>query len=385
MTRTLKIGLPVLVVALGAIGAIAMIAARPDVPTRPPEVRPPLVRVLPVEMQEIRLSVRTQGTVKPRTESSLVPEVAGRIVSASPAFVEGGFFEKGDVLITIDPRNYELAVVRARARVAEAELRLEREEEEAAVARREWEELGDGEPTSLVLREPQLAEARTALAAAKADVERAELDLERTRVRAPYTGRIRRKNVDVGQYVTPGTPAALIYAVDYAEVRLPIPDADLAFLNLPLDYRGGASGKRGPEVILTASFAGRDFRWRGAIVRTEGELDPRSRMVHAVAQVNDPYGRGGEPDRPPLAVGMFVRAEILGKMTEGVVVLPRSALRGRDQVLVVDEEDRLRFRQITILKADRETVVVSSGLSAGERVCTSPLEAVVDGMKVRIS
>jgi RND family efflux transporter MFP subunit len=346
MTRSLKVGLPVLVVALGAIGAIAMIAARPDVPTQMPEVRPPLVRVLQVETQETRLSVRTQGTVTPRTESSLVPEVAGRIVSASPAFVEGGFFEKGEVLITIDPRDYELAVVRARARVAEAELRFEREEEEAAVARREWEELGDGEPTRLVLREPQLAEAGAALAAAKADVERAELDLERTRVRAPYTGRIRQKNVDVGQYVTPGTLVALLYAVDYAEVRLPIPDADLAFLDLPLDYRGSASGKGGPEVILTTSFAGREFRWQGAIVRTEGELDPRSRMVHAVAQVQDPYGRGGEPDRPPLAVGMFVQAEILGRMTEGVVVLPRSALRGRDQVLVVDEEDRLRFRRL---------------------------------------
>jgi RND family efflux transporter MFP subunit len=305
------------------------------------------------------------------------------VVSASDSFVEGGFFQKGEALLTVDPRDYRLAVVRTRSMVAEARLQLEQEEEEAAVARREWEDLGRGEPTDLVLRKPQMARARAALEAAEADLERAEIDLERTRIRAPYQGRVLGKSVDVGQYVTPGTAVARIYAVDYAEVRLPIPDADLAYLDLPLVYREEGPQESGPEVILRARFAGRRHEWKGAIVRTEGELDPKSRMVHAVARIKDPYARGEDPDRPPLAVGMFVEAEILGRSVEGVVVLPRSALRGEDRVLVVDGEDRLHYREVTILRADRETVVIRSGLEAGEQVCLSPLEAVVDGMKVR--
>jgi RND family efflux transporter MFP subunit len=385
MTTTLKIALPILVVALGVAGAAVLISARPEVETQRPDLPAPLVRVMTVKTEDLELRVLTQGTVAPRTESTLLPEVVGRVVSASEAFEDGGFFEEGEILLTIDPRDYELAAVRARARVAEAQVRLEREEEEAKVARREWESLGEGEPTGLALREPQLAEARALIEAARADLQAAELDLERTRVRAPYAGRVREKLVDVGQYVTPGTRLAQVYAVDYAEVRLPIPDTDLAFIDLPLDYRGGGSGGRLPRVILRAEFAGRRHRWDARLVRTEGELDPRSRMVHVVARAGDPYGRGDDPDRPPLAVGMFVEAEILGREAHGVVVIPRSAFRGSDQVLVVDGNDRLRFRQVEVLKTDRERVIVSSGLADGERICLSPLEAVVDGMKVRTS
>jgi RND family efflux transporter MFP subunit len=251
------------------------------------------------------------------------------------------------------------------------------------VAGREWESLGRGEPTDLVLRKPQMGRARASLAAAQADLQRAQIDLERTKIRAPFDGRVRDKSVDLGQYVTPGAPVARVYAVDFAEVRLPIPDADLAHLDLPLDYRGEQSGGEGPEVILRAEFAGRVHEWTGRVVRTEGELDPQSRMVHVVARVKDPYGRGDRPDRPPLAVGMFVQAEIVGRRAEGVVVLPRRVMRGEDRVLVVDAEDRLHYRQVEVVKSDRETVVIRSGLSAGEHVCLSPLEAVMDGMKVR--
>jgi len=384
MSSWLKIVLPILVVLAGVVAAVAMIKARPGVETRPPEVPPPLVSVMEVEIEDVRLSVRTQGTVAPRTESTLVPEVAGRIVSASDSFADGGFFEKDDVLLTIDPRNYELGVVRARARVAEARVRVEREEEEAAVARKEWQSLGRGEPTPLVLREPQLAEAKAGLEAAEADLERSRIDLERTKIRAPYDGRVRDKSVDLGQYVTPGTPVARIYAVDFAEIRLPIPDAELAYLrDLPLVYRGVSSGETGPEVILRARFAGREHEWKGTVVRTEGELDPQTRMVHVVARVKDPYAPGDDRDRPPLAVGVFVEAEIMGRLAEGVVVLPRSVMRGADRVLVVDGEDRLRFREVGVLKTDRERVVIDSGLEAGDLVCVSHLEAVTDGMRVR--
>jgi RND family efflux transporter MFP subunit len=223
------------------------------------------------------------------------------------------------------------------------------------------------------------------VASAEANVITAERNLERTRIRAPYAGRLRRKNVDVGQFVAMGSPVATIYAVDFAEVRLPLPDDELAYVELPLHYRGERKRQKGPQVTLKADFAGETFQWTGTIVRTEGEIDPGSRMVHAVAQVKNPYGRGEDPDRPPLAVGLYVEAEIEGTTAEGVAVLPRSALRGRSQVLVVTPEDRLEFRDVDLLRTTRDEIYVQGGLKAGERVCLSPLEAVTDGMRVRTS
>jgi RND family efflux transporter MFP subunit len=267
--------------------------------------------------------------------------------------------------------------------VANAKLRLAQEQAEFRVAHSEWEDLGKGEATPLTMREPQLENAKAAVAASEADVVTAERNLERTEIRAPYVGRVRQKNVDVGQFVTIGSPVGVIYAIDYAEIRLPLPDRELAYLDLPLVYRGQSARKKGPKVTLRAEFAGQVYEWQGHIVRTEGEIDPQSRMVHAVAQVTDPYGRGKDPDRPPLAAGLFVEAEIEGYEAENVVVLPRAALRDGDRVLVVDEENRLRFRDVDLLRVTRKEIIVRSGLTAGERVCLSPLEAVTDGMRVR--
>jgi RND family efflux transporter MFP subunit len=383
--RLIRIGLPSLVLATAALGASAMIALRPAVEVRRPELTPPLVRALRVAPRSVTLSVESQGTVSPRTESQLVPEVSGRVVWVAASFASGGFFERGDELIRVESFDYEQAVTRARSEVAQARLRLAQERAEAEVARDEWRELGQGDGSPLALREPQVEQARAALAAAEAELERTGRDLERTRIRAPYAGRVRSKSVDVGQFVNRGSPVAAIYAVDQAEVRLPLPDDQLAFLDLPLDYRGEASPGAGPAVTLEAEFAGRVHRWQGRLVRTEGEIDSQSRMVHAVARVQDPYGRGDDPERPPLAAGLFVRAEIQGHSLDGIVVLPRQALRRDGRVLVVDSEDRLRFREIDLLRATRDELLVRGGLEPGERVCLSPLEAVSDGMRVRLA
>ena len=181
----------------------------------------------------------------------------------------------------------------------------------------------------------------------------------------------------------PGTPLATIYSVDSAEIRLPLPDDELAFVDLPLSYRGEYEGGPGPSVLLRARFAGRTYEWEGRIVRTEGEIDPRSRMIHAVARVDDPYARGGDPTRPPLAAGLYVDAEIEGRVARQVAVLPRSALRGDDQVLVVSDDDRLHIRTVEILRTTQDQVIIGSGLDEGERVCLSPLVAVTEGMQVR--
>ena len=381
--RTLKLVLPLVVVAGAALGAWAMYLAREQPQIRAPEATIPLVRVQTVELRDVRLTVRSQGTVSPRTESTLLPEVSGQVIEVSSSFAPGGFFETGNMLLRLDPHDYGQTVIQAEATVAQAELRLAREEAESEIARREWSELGEGTASPLTLREPQLAEARASLAAARAALEQARRNLERTTIRAPYAGRVRSKNVDVGQFVGPGTALARIYAVDYAEVRLPLPDADLAHVELPLDYRGESESRRGPEVVLTAEFAGKVHTWRGHIVRTEGEIDPRSRMVHTVARVENPYGRGSDPQRPPLAAGMFVEAELLGRVAPDAAVLPRTALRG-DRVLIVDQQERLRFRDVEVVRRTRDEAIIGAGLEAGDRVCLSNLTAVSDGMQVRV-
>jgi len=217
--RTLKIVLPVAVLIAGVITALLLGWLRREVEMKPPEALVPLVRVLEVHKQDLQLTVHTQGAVQPRTETSLVPEVSGRVIRISPDLVPGGFYDESDLLLSIDPVDYELARVRARGELAQAELRLAEEEAEAAVAREEWEELGQGEASPLTLREPQLAEARALLESARAVLRQADRDVERTKIRAPFTGRVRDEQVDVGQFVNRGAPVATLYAIDYAEIR----------------------------------------------------------------------------------------------------------------------------------------------------------------------
>ena len=377
----LKIVLPLLIVGIGVGVAYLIYAFRPRVERREVTVLPPLVRVLEVETRDVPLNVFSQGTVEPRIESGLVAQVPGRVDRVSPHFADGGFFKRGAELVLIDQRDYRLAVSGAEALVAQARVRLELEQAEANVARQEWEDLGEGEPTTLTLREPQLAEAKAALQSAEAVLERARLDLERTEIRAPYDGRIRVKMVDIGQYVTPGSQLATIYSTDHAEIRLPVRKGDLAFLDIDL----GSSGEKnpGPPVLLRGELAGRSETWSGHIVRTDSSFDPKTRMLDLFARVDDPFrlqrGAGGSP----LPIGMFVEAEIGGYVAQDAVVLPRAALREKNRVLVVDDDDRLRYRDVELVRIVRDEAVVNGGLSVGERVCISPLEAVVDGMKVR--
>lgn len=383
MNRWIAYGLPVAIVAVaGAVAAVIMAARTPPERVEPAEPVP-LVRAATVETSDVQLVVESQGTVEPRTETRLVAEVAGRIIEVVPDFEDGAFFERDDLLVRIDPHDYRQALVRAEADVARAELRLAQEEAEAEIAREEWQELGGEKPTPLTLREPQVAEARAALEAARAAVEQARRNLERTEIRAPYRGRIRGTMVDVGQYVGPGAPIADVYAVDYAEIRLPLPDRELAFIDLPLGYRDVESSSSGPEVRLRADFAGQTYEWTGRIVRTDGQIDRRSRMVTAVARVADPYGRGADPDRPPLAAGLYVRAEILGRQADDVAVIPRAAVRPDGRVLVIGDDDRLEFRDIEVLRLTSEQAIVRSGLAPGERVVLTALAVATDGMKVR--
>ncbi len=385
MQQKAKLLLPLLVVALGAGLAIVIVRARPTIERQSAAVPPPLVRVVEVDRRDVPLTVASHGTVTPRTESTLVAEVAGRLEWVSPAFAEGGFFGRGEVLARIEDADYRLAVAQAEAQMAQAKVRLERESAEAEVARREWEELGGGEAPPLTRREPQLAEARAAVGAAEAALEQARLNLERTRIGAPFDGRVRTKQADLGQFVARGTPLGVVYSTDAAELRLPVPQQELAYLEIELGTAAGnpGPGSHGPEVVLTGRLGETAHRWRGQVVRTGGGFDPRTRMLPLIAEVEDPLRRRAGAGGQPLPMGLFVEAEIAGRTARDVAVLPREALRPGDQVLVVDGEGRLRFRTVEVYRRQRDEVLVAAGLEAGELVCVSPLETAVDGMRVR--
>jgi len=363
----------------GAAAFAALIATRPAATTRPAEAQRPRVRVIEVRHSAARLDIVSQGTVVPKAETTIVPQVAGKVSRLAPALAEGAFFGAGELLLEIDPSDHRLAVVQAEANVARAEARVALEEGEAAVARSEWTRLGSGQaPEPLVLREPQLRDARAALAGARASLEQASLALRRTRVVAPYAGRVQEKLVDVGQLVGPGTPVARIYAIDAAEVSLPIPVSELAYLDLPA---GALEEGAGPEVRFHADYAGRRRAWTGRVVRRSGRIDPRTQMVHLIARIDSPY----DPDAHeiPLETGLFVHAEIAGREEQAVVELPREALRGEARVHVV-EDGRLRFRAVELLRLEPERVLVRGGLDEGELVCLSQLRAAVDGMQVDV-
>jgi RND family efflux transporter MFP subunit len=390
-TRRLRWVLPLAVLGLGAAGTLTLLVTRPRVEVEARVSQVPRVRVVEVAPEAVRLTVQTQGTVAPRMETDLVTQVSGKIVGVSPSFVSGGFFDEGDVLVEIDRSDYEAALERARATLVRAESEYERAGKELG----RLQSLSERNVASDARVDDAVNAERVAGAAlreARAALGQAERDLARTRLRAPFRGRVREKSVGVGEFINRGTPVANLYATDYVEVRLPIPDRQLAVLDLGLltepDADADGDRPRGPAVTLSAEFAGAEHTWTGAIHRAEGEIDPRSRMVHVVARVESPYDGTGPEARPPLAVGLFVRAEIEGREVPDAVVLPASALHatagsGRGEVWVVDAEGRLRPRSVVVLSTRRDDVVIGSGLEAGERVVVSPLGTAFDGMAVR--
>lgn len=385
MRGLMKIVAPLAVLAVAGGVVALMVATRKTAKPAPRERVTPVVRVVEARPADHQFLVRTHGQVAARVEINLVAEVPGRVVAVAPAFAGGGFFEKGEVLVALDKRDHELAVARAEASAAEAAVRLRREEAEGEVARAEWREHGTGrEPDPLALREPQLAEAKATLAAARAAHAQALLDLERCEVRAPFAGRVLTKRVDEGQYANKGEILARVYSVDEAEVRLPISLEELAFVDLPLDQRGVARADGGVEARLRARVGGVERVWQARITRTEGEVDSRTRMVTAVARVADPYGAAAAAaGGVPLAVGMFVEAEILGRTTNQVLRVPRGSLRG-GALMVVDASGTLRLRPVEVVRMERDFAVVPAGLEAGDRVVVSPMETPVDGMRVRV-
>jgi RND family efflux transporter MFP subunit len=370
-----KFIIPGLVVIASIMGAVTLMATAPKLEPTATQPVPTTVRAITVQPKPVRLTVTSQGTVMPNTESDLVPEVSGRVVTMSPALIAGGYFNEGDVLLALDDADYRAAVSRASANITRAQAEFEH-------AKFEYErhrELESRQLSSRSMMEGALRSSRVtgaALKDARVALEQAQRDLARTKIVAPFTGLVRSEQVDVGQFISRGAPIAKIYATDFVEIRLPLADRQLAFLNLPLGTRGQLPAEARPAVRLHADFAGRTYSWDGEIIRTEAEIDMKSRMVHVVARVEN------ETQETPLSVGMYVEADIEGVLAENIVVLPRNALRNGNQVLVVDADDKLRFRQVTPLRLYGDQVLIQAGLEAGERVCISPIQTAIDGMPV---
>jgi len=386
---------------LGIAFAIMLAKSAKKPESQIPQPKLPAVEVQIAEATRYTYRIQSQGTALPRTSIRLVSEVSGKVVSVAESFDVGQIFAKGDVLLKIDARDYELALAQARSQVAQAQLRLQIEVKEADVVRREWQLLNQGEPTGLQAREPQLASARAALEAALAAEEAAKRNLDRCEIRAPFDGMVARANVRPSQFAALATPLGELFATDVSEVRLPLSANDLSFIDLPKPGAKVALGQA-PKVILSARAGERRTEWLGHILRSEETVDPLNRMVYVVAQVADPYGLANG-NAAPLRSGTFVRASIEGRSQEGVVVLPRHALRGKDRVWIADpvwiesetstlqewlgyrdQQTRLIFRSVDVSFADARQVVITNGIRAGEDVVTSLLAAVVDGMGVKV-
>lgn len=381
MRKFFKLVVPVVVLAACVSIGITLIRTAPKAERRPPPETLPGVQVMTVVQSNYPVIVKSQGTVTPRTESTLIPQVSGQIVAASEKFQTGGFFEAGEILLEIDPRDYENSVIVAEADLAQAQASLNEESARGDQAFRDWETLNlSSEPNDLALRKPQLKSAMAAVAAGRARLQQANINMERTMIRAPYTGQVLEKHVDVGQFVSPGNVLARIYAVDLVEVRLPLTNDQLSFMNLPDVYRGDA-GRRQPVVYLSARVGSEKRRWKGRIVRTEGAIDTQSQQIFVIAQVKDPYARH---HGAPLKVGQFVEARIGGRVLVGVFDLPRAAVRRNNEVLVVGRDDIIERRQVDVVWSENDRVIVRSGLRKKERISLTPLPFAVSGTRVQV-
>ena len=379
--RLLRIGLTIGVLAVGVVGSMLTIKFKTKAESKPSERKLPSVRVVTAKPGSHTFQIHSQGTALPRTIIRLVSEVSGRVVSVSDKFNAGQVFKKDDVLLTIDSRDYELALAQAEATVAQADLRLQMEEKEAAVVRREWQLLNQGQPRGLQAREPQLAHARAALAAATAAKEAAQRNVERCEVRAPFDGMVAKAVVRPGQFASLAMPLGEIFSTDVAEVRLPLAAGDLDFIELPAAGETFALSQA-PRVTLTSQAGDQTLEWQGRIVRSEETVDPVNRMVYVVARVNDPY-RLAKREGVALRRGTFVKATITGRTKDNIVSLSRTALRGKDRVWVV-QDGKLAFRAVNVVYADKDKAIISEGLQSGEQIITSLLAGVIDGMGVEI-
>ena len=377
--------LPVIILAV-LVGLAFLILRNPPQADRDTAPAGPQLKVdaLELERRPYRVNLQSYGTVQPRTQSTLIAQVFGEITAINDSLRDGGFFEKGEVLLNIDQRDYLANVKIAEAALLDAKQALAQEKARAAQALEDWNRLGnEGDAPPLVLRKPQLLAAEARVVSAESALDKARLELGRTNIVAPYAGRVLRKLVDQGQVVNKNSPLAEIYAVDLVEIRLPLRNRDLSFIDLPEDYRFGNDELiDGPQVTIRSELAA-GAEWQGRVVRTESAIDDRARQLHVVAQVDDPFGvhaRG----KTPLKIGQYVTAELAGRELPDALVIPGGAIYQGGYVYIA-ENGILQRREIDVAWQNSAEALVVSGLGAGDLLVLTPLGQVTSGVRVTVS
>ena len=375
MNNYIKKFSPIIILLVSVTVFILLIKLKPEAEFQKPKIVPQMVETIIVFPSEVRAKISSQGTIRPEHEISVTSEVSGKVIWVSENFLDGAGFSLGDTLMKIEKRDYELALISTESSLFQARLALQREEAEAKLANLEWERVGKGDASSLTLREPQLAQARAVLAAAEAAYEQSKRNLDRTVIIASFKGRVRKKMVDLGTNLVPGARVADIYATASFEVRLPIADKDIPFLGIPLDGRMLKKNQR-PRVKLFARYGTENFQAEGFILRSESEIDLKTRMISVIATI--PI----EDSQIALKVGMFVNAEIEGLSYPGVTIVPRNAVKN-DMIWVVQEQ-KLRRKSVEVLRLENDFAFISDGLTKNDRVLITRLSSYVDGMPVRV-
>ena len=380
------------IIAIGVLGLVLLMVFRPRPAAQEPPRRVPLVVTAPADVRSGNLTIRGNGTVRPKSQIVLSSQVAGRVEWVSPAFASGGRFEKGDLLLRIEQADYVNRVDAASAAVAQRQVEVLQWEEEQELAREEYQRLAVREGldaqdsaslSSLIFREPQLQAAKAGLKSAEAQLADARLALGRTRIAAPFDGMVRSKSVDVGQYVAPGQNLGSLYDTDEVEIAVPLTDAEAALVEGIWEAGAGDEATRIPATVR-ASFGGREYEWPAYLDRAEGALNEETRTVDVVVRVPDPFVMD-DTGRPPLLLGTYASVDIQGEAREAYAVLPRPALRDGDAVYVVEQDTLLVIRPAVMLQEVGGEVFVSADMSPGDRVVISPMDIVTDSMTVEIA
>ena len=377
MARKKQIIIPIAILAIGIIAFVGFKSMK-----KPPEEKAevdntPIVAIENISVAPMTLEVSSYGVVKPKYETTLVAQVNGEIVELNDTFVRGGLVKKGQLLARIDPNDYQAALIEAQANMATARAALEKEVAQGKVAEREWKLITDTSPTELSLRKPQLAQELARVKSAQASVLRAERNLQRTQIIAPYDAMINSRAIGLGSFVGTGSEIGKLLGTAIAEVRLPVADDQLQFL---VDQGQNA------KVNLLGTYAGKDIQWHAEIARNEGVVDDKSRMSYLVAEIHDPYHLQSDTlgNSMPLRFGSYVQAKILGIEIDNASFIPRY-LVVNDRVAILDNESKLHYAEINIVRQQSGDVIVSKGLIDGDKLIVSALDYPVDGMKLALA
>lgn len=385
--KTPKIILPLVIVII-TVAAFVLIRGNPpeNKRSRPSSTPQMTVQTQTLEAQNYAVMIQSFGTVQPRTQSALFAQVSGQINQISEQFRDGGFFEKGDTLVQLDDRDYRAEVKISEANLMSAKQSFQEEKARVQQAKADWLRLGNGKQASaLVLRQPQLEAAQAKLLSTEAQLEKAELALERTTIIAPYAGRILKKNVDIGQVISSNTALANIYATDSVEVRLPIKNKDLPLMHLQEEYRNtdktGSDNALSINVKLSSNLMG-EQSWQGNLVRTESAIDTATQQLYVVAQIVRPYDLAFN-NGAQIKIGQYVTAEIKGKTVDNALIIPSSAIYQGSYVYIV-EKGVLKRKNIVLGWQNGTESMVTEGLSANDELVLTPLGQVNSGTPVAV-